>query len=110
MPHEPVYPFDYYYDGSARVETLPVWDRQGAMPPFDAAQLPRDVEALSEGHQYLYVLLSYDQGYEEQVFQYFERRFERTASSSPSPGMRLLVYRVGYSELPPAGELEMAGS
>ena len=26
----------------------------------------------------------------------------------PSPDMRLLVYRVGYSEAPPAGELEPA--
>ncbi len=101
-----VYPFEYYYDGSARVTTLPVWDRQGPMPAFTPAELPEDVESLAEGHQYLYLLLSYDQGYEEDVHQHFERQYEQVAEHTPSPGMRLLVYRVGYSELPPAGELE----
>ena len=74
------------------------------MPAFDPQRLPEDVERLVEGHQYLYVLLSYDQGYEEDVYQYFEHNFERTSSSSPSPGMRLLVYRVGYSDALPVGD------
>ncbi len=104
-----VYPFEYYYDGAARVATLPLWDRQGAAPGLDPAQLPEQVESLTEGHQYLYLLLSYDQGYEDEVFQYFQRNFEQTASYTPSEGLRLLVYRVGYSELPPAGELDGVG-
>jgi hypothetical protein len=104
-----VYPFEYYYDGSARITTLPVWDRQGPIPAFAPAELPEDVESLAQGHQYLYLLLSYDQGYEEEVYQYFERNFEQTGAHTPSPGLRLLVYRVGYSELPPAGELEGFG-
>ena len=99
-----VYPFDYYYDGSARVTTLPVWDRQGSIPAFDSARLAQDVDSFVEGHQYVHLLLSYDQGYEEEVFQYFEGHFERTTSYTPSPGLRLLVYRVGYSEALPAGE------
>jgi hypothetical protein len=104
-----VYPFEYEYDGPARVTTLPVWDRDLGIPAFDPARLPEDVASLAAGHQYVHLLLSYDQGYEEEVFQYFERTFERTASHSLSPGMQLLVYRVGYSELPPAGELEGVG-
>lgn len=100
-----VYPFEYYYDGSAQMATLPLWDREDAAPAFDSAELPEQVASLTEGHQYVYLLLSYDQGYEEDVFQYFERNFEQSASYEPSPGLRLLVYRVGYSELPPAGEL-----
>ena len=104
-----VYPFDYYYDGSARVTTLPVWDRQGQIPAFDPVGLREDVTAFVEGHQYVYLLLSYDQGYEEEVFQYFEGNFERTASVNPSPDLRLLVYRVGYGEAPPAGEVQLLG-
>ena len=105
-----VYPFEYYYDGDARVATLPLWDREGPAPGFDPAQLPEQVESLSEGHQYVYLLLSYDQGYEDEVFQYFQGNFERTATHEPSPGLRLLVYRVGYSELAPAGELDGVGA
>lgn len=99
-----IYPFEYYYDGAASVTTLPAWDRREVMPAFDPAQLPLDVESMAAGHQYVYLLLSYDQGYEEEVFQYFQQNFERTASYEPSPGMRLLVYRVGYSEALPAGD------
>lgn len=103
-----VYPFEYYYDGAARITTLPVWDRQGPAPAYDPARLPEEVASIAEGHQYVYLLLSYDQGYEDEVLQYFERNFEQTAEHSPSPDMRLLVYRVGYSEALPAGELEPA--
>ena len=103
-----VYPFEYYYDGAARLTTLPVWDRQGPAPAYDPARLPEEVASIAEGHQYVYLLLSYDQGYEDEVLQYFERNFEQTAEHSPSPDMRLLVYRVGYSEALPAGELEPA--
>ena len=104
-----VYPFEYYYDGDARVATLPLWDRQGPSPAFDVDRLPADVESLAEGHQYVHLLLSYDQGYEQDVFQYFEQQYEQVAEHTPSPGLRLLVYRVGYSEAPPAGELEGFG-
>lgn len=104
-----VYPFDYYYDGSARVTTLPVWDRQGQIPAFDPDRLAEDVDSFVDGHQYVHLLLSYDQGYEEEVFQHFEGRFERTASYEVSPDLRLLVYRVGYSAALPAGEMSLGG-
>lgn len=99
-----VYPFEYYYEGSARVTTLPVWDRHGPLPAYRPAELPDDVRSFTQGHQYLYLLLSYDQGYEKDVFQYFETHFQKTASYTPSPGMRLLVYRVGYSQARPVGD------
>jgi hypothetical protein len=101
-----VYPFEYYYDGLATVTTLPGWDRQSTapVPTLDPAQLPQEVASLAEGHQYIYLLLSYDQGYEDDVYQYFSTHFERTAAHSLSPGMRLLVYRVGYSDVVPVGD------
>jgi hypothetical protein len=101
-----IYPFEYYYDGPARVTTLPGWDRQSSapVPTLDPAQLPQEVESLAKGHQYIYLLLSYDQGYEDAVYQYFSRNFQQTAAHALSPGMRLLVYRVGYSDARPVGD------
>jgi hypothetical protein len=98
-----IYPFEYYYDGEARVSTLPVWDRQTEAPAFDPAQLPTQVQTLARGHQYVYLVLSYDQGYEETVYQYFAHNYEQTAAYTPSPGIRVLVYRVGYAESLPIG-------
>lgn len=98
-----IYPFEYYYDGVARVSTLPVWDRVTTAPGFDAATLPEEAESLTAGHQYVYLVLSYDQGYEDDVYQYFASRYEQTAAYTPSPGLQVLVYRVGYAELVPLG-------
>jgi hypothetical protein len=74
------------------------------VPTLDPAQLPQEVESLARGHQYIYLLLSYDQGYEDAVYQYFSRNFQQTAAHALSPGMRLLVYRVGYSDARPVGD------
>lgn len=97
-----VYPFEYYYDGSAQIRTLPIWDRQnvGPVPAFDAAKLPEQANQLIRGHQYIYLLLSHDQGYSDDIYQYFNNRFERTYTKVYSDDLTLYVYRVGYSELP----------
>lgn len=105
-----VYPFDYYYQGDAKVVTLPEWDRTqiGAIPPFKTSALPKEVNDLRKNHEYAFVLLSYDQGYEDQVYQYFERHFERKEIMTLSDDMRLAVYRVGYNESKPISELANA--
>ncbi len=60
---------------------------------------------LNKGHQYIYLLLSSDQGYQQDIHDYYEHRFENTLSRQLSPDLQLEVYRVGYSELKPAAEL-----
>ncbi len=104
-----VYPFNYYYDGDSRVMTLPIWDRTvpGAIPAFDPAQLDKQAKQLNRNHQYVYLLLSSDQGYQEDIFQYYEQRFENTASMRFSPDLELQVYRVGYSQIKPYSELNL---
>lgn len=102
-----VYPFNYYYDGQARVTTLPAWNRSvpGAIPAFEPSKLDGQVKQVNKSHQYVYLLLSYDQGYQENIFQYYEQNFENTVSRQFSPDLELHVYRVGYSNAPPAGAL-----
>lgn len=102
-----VYPFNYYYDGHARVTTLPAWNRSvpGAIPAFEPSKLDEQAKRTNKGHQYVYLLLSYDQGYQEDIYQYYERNFENTVSRQFSPDLQLHVYRVGYSNTPVAGAL-----
>lgn len=102
-----VYPFNYYYDGDARVTTLPAWNRSipGAIPAFDPGKLDQQVKQANKGHQYVYLLLSYDQGYQEDIFQYYEQNFENTVSRRFSPDLELHVYRVGYSNTPAVSAL-----
>ncbi|MFZ1250446.1 MAG: glycosyltransferase family 39 protein [Candidatus Microsaccharimonas sp.] len=93
-----VYPFEYYYDGPLQIKTLPIWDRQnpGPVTAYDREQLPEQVETLRKGHQNIYLVLSYDQGYEEEIRDYFNERFALVESKTYSPGLDLFVYRVNY--------------
>lgn len=102
-----VFPFEYYYEGDAKINTLPIWqrDKAGAIPAFDNRKLPADVARLNSGHQYIYLLLSQDQGYEENIRDYYEQRFERKYVKHYSPDVELRVYRVGYNQVPALGEL-----
>jgi len=95
-----VYPFEYYYDGPTQVKTLPNWDRkqQGSVPPYNAEQIDDQVNSLKKGHDKIYLLLSYDQGYEENLRNYFANRYELLSQTDYTPSMKLLVYRVGYND------------
>jgi mannosyltransferase len=93
-----IYPVEYYYRGAAPIETLPIWNRlvSGAIPPFDENKLPDEVNSIKGAHEKAWVLLSYDQGYEENIRLYFEKNFQRVDMKEFSPGLRLYVYRLRY--------------
>jgi len=93
-----IYPVEYYYRGSANISTLPVWDRYtyGPIPPFVASQLGQEVSSTTEGHQNVWLLLSYDQGYNKQIKDYFDQHYTALASTTFSPGLDLYKYQVGY--------------
>jgi mannosyltransferase len=93
-----VYPIEYYYRGEAELITLPLWDRYayGPIPVFDKARLAEEVTATTEGHQTVWLLLSYDQGYEKEVKLYFDTNFERTTEVNFSPGLNLYGYKIRY--------------
>ena len=98
-----IYPVEYYYTGSAQIQTLPKWDRTsaGAIPAFDESKLPEDVANYNKDHRYIYLLLSHDQGYEETIEQYYLKNFKQISSRSYSDDLTLYVYQVGYYTVPP---------
>jgi uncharacterized membrane protein len=93
-----VYPVEYYYKGQAEIATLPIWNRfvTGPIPAFNEAELPEQVGVLKASHEKAYVLLSYDQGYEETIRLYMDKNFERLEMKTFSPGLTLYVYRLRY--------------
>ncbi|MGQ7295944.1 glycosyltransferase family 39 protein [Quadrisphaera sp. KR29] len=102
-----IWPFEKYYDGDAKVVTLPEWDRRGGIPAFDPAALPDQVDALASGHQRVYLLLSYDQGYEADIADFFQRNYAKVYEEDLTPGMEVVGYRVGYDQLEPVGGLQL---
>lgn len=95
-----VYPVEYYYRGTAELQTLPIWDQtaHGAIPAFNAADLSKQVDQLKANHQVLWLLLSYDQGYEKDIKLYFDTHFERTESIAYSQDLNLYAYKLRYDQ------------
>ncbi|MDB5254652.1 MAG: rane protein-like protein [Candidatus Nomurabacteria bacterium] len=93
-----VYPIDYYYNGPVAIYTLPVWDRSsyGAIPPFDAATLPEQVKKLTKNSRNVWVILSYDQGYEDIIHSYFDNNYQQLLVKNFSSNLNLYEYKVRY--------------
>lgn len=92
-----IYPIEYYYRGVAPLSTIPLWDRYayGPIPPFDESKLLQEAQSLQD-HQYAWVLLSYDQGYEKNIKDYFDSHYERVYEENFSKDLSLYVYKMRY--------------
>lgn len=93
-----VYPLEYYYTGSASIQTLPIWNRfqPGGIPPFVEKNLPAETATLKGTHQTAWLLLSYDQGYQDVVRAYFDTHFQQLSKQDLSPGLTLYSYKLRY--------------
>ncbi len=105
-----IYPIEYYYRGAAALDTLPEWDRyaHGAIPGFDAATLPAQVADETAGANYAWLVLSYDQGYQKQIHDYFEGRYARVYQHTFSQGLTVYAYKIRYDT--PLSKLPVATS
>ena len=94
-----IYPVQYYYRGAAPLSTLPFWNQYefGPIPPFNAEELPAQVKNATRNYQNVYLLLSYDQGYEESVQNYFDSHYQRIGEKNFSEGLNAYVYRLRYN-------------
>ncbi|GAC1391927.1 MAG: hypothetical protein NVSMB46_06210 [Candidatus Saccharimonadales bacterium] len=102
-----IYPLEYYYHGDAKIYTLPLWDRRssGAIPGFDSNKLPSEVSSISKNHRYVYLILSYDQGYEKTILDYYTKHFKQISSTNYSHDLNMYVFQVGYNLSKPLSKL-----
>jgi uncharacterized membrane protein len=91
-----IFPFDYYYRGSAVTQTVPEWDRVGGIPAFDADRLRKQVDTLKTSYTSTWIVLSYDQGFESEIKSYFDNNFERLSDKEFSPGLNVYQYKLRY--------------
>lgn len=93
------YPVEYYYDGDPRLATFPKWERysKGLVPePYTPTLISEDSAEWAQVYERVFLLLGYDQGYEEEVRLYMDQHFEREAVETFSPGLTLYVYKLRY--------------
>jgi uncharacterized membrane protein len=93
-----LYPMQYYYHGDSPIGTLPTWNQYayGPIPPYSAQQLPSQIQQEAAGYQNVWLVLSYDQGYNSDVKQYFDSHYQRESSQTFSPGLDLYEYKLRY--------------
>lgn len=93
-----VYPVEYYYRAPAPLITLPLWDRYsfGPIPSFSQNELEEEIPKVLRSNRNAWLLLSYDQGYEKNIREYFDTHYERIAEKQFSPGLTLYEYKIRY--------------
>lgn len=93
-----IYPLDYYYQGSTRIATLPIWNRylEGPIPSLKPEDVEGQVKTLTKPYQRVWILLSYDQGYESSIRDYMNENYERLEEHNVSPRMTLSLYKLRY--------------
>lgn len=93
-----VYPIEYTYIGKARIVTIPEWSRYeaGPIPQFSESNLKKQIDSLKTQYEKIYLVLSYDQGYEKDIQHYMDTHFELLEKKEFSPGLQIRVYRFRY--------------
>ena len=93
-----IYPVEYYYRGTAPLQTLPSWDHYayGPIPAFSETNLPAQVASSTTDAEDAWVLFSYDQGYQSNIKSYFDDHYQQLADIPFSPGMVLYEYKLRY--------------
>ena len=87
-----IYPFYYYYNGSAKLSTIPQWDLTTAIPAFTEDGLAKQMQEFKQKNNRLYLVLSYDQGYEKKIKNYADYNFKLLSEQTFSPRLNLYVY------------------
>jgi mannosyltransferase len=94
-----VYPIEYSYRGSAKLDTIPEWNRfqSGGIPAFSIDTLKLQMDGYKQVYQNVYIVFSYDQGYEREVRDYMDQNYELVDSKEFGPNVTLRVYKLRYN-------------
>lgn len=95
-----IYPVEYYYKGSAKLTTQPIWDRfnSGSVPAFDPSKVAEQTKENVGSYQHAFLMLSYDQGYNKKLKDYYDAHYERIATHDFSPNLSVYEYKIRYDQ------------
>lgn len=93
-----IYPIEYLYQGNTKIDTIPQWDRyaHGAIPTYTHAALVNQINSYKLLYTHIFVVLSYDQGYEKDIIYYLDKHFKRNDLKTFSPGLMVREYQLRY--------------
>ncbi len=95
-----VYPVEYYYNGPARITTIPEWDRFNetgeGIPPYSEQNIGKQLKSYEGQYDRLFVVLSYDQGYQQDLVQYLDSHYQRIDKKNFPPTIEVRIYKMRY--------------
>jgi len=93
-----IYPLEYVYNGPDKIVTIPYWDQyaNGPIPPFSQAKLKNQIAEYKKVYARIFVVLSYDQGYQKDIEYYFDTHFKRLDLKNFPPGIQVREYILRY--------------
>lgn len=93
-----VYPLMYYYTGHTRMTSIPEWDlyKIGPIQKFTTANMVSQINSYKSVDRNIYIVFSYDQGYEKKIKQYMDNHYLRLIAKKFSPGLELRAYKLRY--------------
>jgi mannosyltransferase len=93
-----IYPVEYSYNGQSKIETIPEWNRfsGSGIAPFNEDALIQQIERYKRQYHSMYVILSYDQGYQDELVGYLDNNLERLDLQQLSEDLEIRVYRLKY--------------
>ena len=95
-----IYPVEYYYKGTAKLTTQPIWNRfeSGSVPAFDEKTVEAETKENVASYQNAWLMLSYDQGYNEKLKKYYDDHYEKIGERKFSAGLTVYEYKIRYDE------------
>lgn len=92
------YPIEYYYSGLTRIETTPLWNRYitGPIPPYSENNLATQMNNYTKKYNRIFLVLSYDQGYQQKVVDYMDKNFKLLDKQDFASNINLRIYQLRY--------------
>lgn len=93
-----IYPIEYYYKGNTTLITIPAWERyQGkSIETYSLDSFKATLESLKDRYDTIYMIFSYDQGYEKEMKDHMDNHYERLDLQQVSEGIEIRVYKIRY--------------
>jgi len=93
-----IYPLEYYYSGTVRIDTIPHWNRYvvGSIPQFSQELLKTQIDNYALTYNRIYLVLSYDQGYQSEIVDYMDHSYQLLDNDLFPANLNLRVYQLRY--------------
>lgn len=96
-PAYTIYPMQYYYNGKAKMVTLPLWDKKkGAIPILNEQNLEKDIKTISIGHKILYLVVTTNLSDSNEVKEFLDGRFKKIEKIQISKNIQVNAYDIKY--------------